>query len=157
MLDYVLLQHRLPGSSALAISSALAAALAIGMIVTLRTQLGLRMLRFLTLIPVVLSLTAVLRNAAPTLDAVLSARPLVNQIDRMENKRLPIAGFRLSRETEYGLEFYRNQIVARYNWGQIPAGEHLVVAPSGLRTAIAEKVPERRGLYMGRFWPPGVD
>ncbi|PYV64686.1 MAG: hypothetical protein DMG97_34235, partial [Acidobacteria bacterium] len=44
MLDYVLLQHRLPGSSALAISSALAAALAIGMIVTLRTQLGLRML-----------------------------------------------------------------------------------------------------------------
>ena len=96
LLDYVLLQHRLPGSSALAISSALAAALAIGMIVTLRTQLGLRMLRFLTLIPVVLSLTAVLRNAAPTLDAVLSARPLVNQIDRMENKRLPIAGFRLS-------------------------------------------------------------
>src|SRR5256885_11849110 len=34
--------------------------------------------------------------------------------------------------------------VARYNWGQIPAGEHLVVAPSGLRTGIAEKVPERR-------------
>ena len=60
------LQHRLPGGSALAISSALAAALAIGMIVTLRTQLGLRMLRFLTLIPVVLSLTAVLRNAADT-------------------------------------------------------------------------------------------
>jgi len=157
MLDYVLLQHRLPGSSALAISSALAAALAIGMIVTLRTQLGLRMLRFLTLIPVVLSLTAVLRNAAPTLDAVLSARPLVNQIDRMENKRLPIAGFRLSRETEYGLEFYRNQVIARYNWGQIPAGEHLVVAPGGLQSAITEKVMGRRVLYLGSFAPQGLD
>ena len=75
----------------------------------------------------------------------------------MENKRLPIAGFRLSRETEYGLEFYRNQIIARYNWGQIPAGEHLVVAPSGLRTAIAEKVPERRVLYLGSFAPQGLD
>jgi 4-amino-4-deoxy-L-arabinose transferase-like glycosyltransferase len=154
MLNYILLQHRLPWSSALAISSVLAAALAIGMIVTLRSQPGLRMLRFVTLIPVVLSLAAVLRNAAPTLDATLSARPLVNQI---ENKRLPIAGFRLSRETEYGLEFYRNQMIARYNWGQIPAGEHLVVAPSGLRSAIAEKVPERRVLYLGSFAPQGLD
>ena len=157
MLNYILLQHRLPWGSALAISSALAATLAIGMFVTLRTQPGLRMLRFVTLIPVVLCLAAVLRNAASTLDAVLSARPLVNQIDRMENKRLPIAGFRLSRETEYGLEFYRNQIIARYNWGQIPAGEHLVVAPSGLRTAIAERVPERRVLYLGSFAPQGLD
>ncbi|OLB83733.1 MAG: hypothetical protein AUI17_07995 [Acidobacteriales bacterium 13_2_20CM_2_55_5] len=157
MLNYIPLQHRLPWGSALAISSALAAALAIAMVVTLRTQLGLGMLRFVTLIPVVLSLAAVLRNAAPTLDATLSARPLVNQIDRMENKRLPIAGFRLSRETEYGLEFYRNQIIARYNWGQIPFGEHLVVAPSGLQSAIAEKVADRRVLYLGTFAPQGLD
>jgi 4-amino-4-deoxy-L-arabinose transferase-like glycosyltransferase len=157
MLNYILLQHRLPWSSALAISSALAGALSIGIVVTLRMQLGLRMLRFLTLIPVVLSLAAVLRNAAPTLDAVLSARPLVNQIDRMENKRLPIAGFRLSRETEYGLEFYRNQIIARYNWGQIPAGEHLVVAPGGLQSSITEKVAGRRVLYLGSFAPQGLD
>ena len=157
MLNYIMLQHRLPWGGALAISSALAAALAIGMIMTLRSQLGLRMLRFVTLIAVVLSLTAVLRNAAPTLDALLSARPLVNQIDRMGNKRLPIAGFRLSRETEYGLEFYRNQIIARYNWGQIPSGEHLVVAPSGLQSAIAANVPERRVLYLGSFAPQGLD
>jgi 4-amino-4-deoxy-L-arabinose transferase-like glycosyltransferase len=157
MLSYILLQHRLPWGGALAISAALASALAIGMIVTLWSQPGLRMLRFVTLIPVVLSLAAVLRNAAPTLDSVLSARPLVNQIERMENKRLPIAGFRLSRETEYGLEFYRNQMIARYNWGQIPAGEHLVIAPSGLRSAIADKVPERRVLYLGSFAPQGLD
>jgi 4-amino-4-deoxy-L-arabinose transferase-like glycosyltransferase len=157
MLNYILLQHRLPSGSALLISSALAAALAIGMSVTLRTQLGLGMLRFVTLIPVVLSLAAVLRNDAPTLNALLSARPLVNQIERMENKRLPIAGFRLSRETEYGLEFYRNQVIARYNWGQIPLGEHLVVAPSGLQSAVAEKVADRRVLYLGSFAPQGLD
>jgi hypothetical protein len=157
MLNYILLQHRLPSGSALLISSALAAALAIGMSVTLRTQLGLGMIRFVTLIPVVLSLAAVLRNDAPTLDALLSARPLVNQIERMENKRLPIAGFRLSRETEYGLEFYRNQVIARYNWGQIPFGEHLVVAPSGLQSAIAERVAGRRVLYLGSFAPQGLD
>jgi 4-amino-4-deoxy-L-arabinose transferase-like glycosyltransferase len=157
MLNYILLQHRLPSGSALLISCALATALAIGMSVTLRTQLGLGMLRFVTLIPVVLSLAAVLRNDASTLDALLSARPLVNQIERMENKRLPIAGFRLSRETEYGLEFYRNQVIARYNWGQIPLGEHLVVAPSGLQSAIAEKVGDRRMLYLGSFAPQGLD
>ena len=157
MLNYILLQHRLPSGSALLISSALAAALAIGMSVTLRTQLGLGMLRFVTLIPVVLSLAAVLRNDASTLEALLSARPLINQIERMENKRLPIAGFRLSRDTEYGLEFYRNQVIARYNWGQIPLGEHLVVAPSGLQSAIAEKVGDRRMLYLGSFAPQGLD
>ena len=157
MLNYILLQHRLPSGSALLISSALATALAIGMSVTLRTQLGLGMLRFVTLIPVVLSLAAVLRNDAPTLDALLSARPLVHQIERMENRRLPIAGFRLSRETEYGLEFYRNQVIARYNWGQIPLGEHLVVAPSGLQSAVAEKVADRRVLYLGSFAPQGLD
>jgi 4-amino-4-deoxy-L-arabinose transferase-like glycosyltransferase len=157
MLNYILLQHRLPWGIALAISAALVSALAIGMIITLRGQSGLSMIRFLTLIPVVLSVAAVLRNAAPTLDALLSARPLVNQIERVENKRLPIAGFRLSRETEYGLEFYRNQVIARYNWGQIPAGEHLIVAPSGLQSAIAQKVPDRRVLYLGSFAPQGLD
>ena len=60
------------------------------------------MLRFVTLIPVLLSVAAVLKIGAPALDATLSARPLAAEIARIENNPLPLAVLRVSRETEYG-------------------------------------------------------
>jgi hypothetical protein len=64
---------------------------------------------------------------------------------------------RISRETEYGLAFYRNQVIDRYELGQIPAGEHLLVAPEGSQTAIARDVVGRRVSYLGSFAPQGLD
>jgi hypothetical protein len=157
VIQYIVLQHRLPWGQAAAISFAFAAVLAIGMAVTLRTQLGLRMLRFVTLVPVVLAVAAILRLGAPALDSALSVRPLANQISRLENKPLPLAVARVSRETEYGLAFYRNQVIDRYELGQVPAGEHLLVAPEGSQTAIAREVAGRRVSYLGSFAPQGLD
>ena len=48
----------------------------------------------------------------------------------MDNQSLPLAVLRLSREIEYGLHFYRNQTIARYEAGEVPSGEHLLVAPA---------------------------
>ena len=91
------------------------------------------------------------------LDATLSARTLVNEISRVESQPLPLAVLRVSRETEFGLQFYRNQTIARYEWGQVPAGEHLVVAPEGSQTAVARKVAGRRVSYLGSFAPQHVE
>jgi len=157
MLRYIVFQHRLPWGEATAISCGFAAVLAIGIAVTLRGQLGLRVMRFVTLVPVVVAVAAVLRIGAPALDATLSARPLAAEISRVESKPLPVAVFQISRETEYGLEFYRNQNVDRYELGQVPSGEHLLVAPEGWQTNIAKRTLGRRVAYLGSFAPQGLD
>jgi 4-amino-4-deoxy-L-arabinose transferase-like glycosyltransferase len=157
MIQYIVLQHRFPWGRAAAISFAFAAVLAIGMAVTLATQLGLRMLRFVTLVSVVLAVAALLRLGTPVVDSVLSARPLANEISRLESKPLPLAVALVSRETEYGLAFYRNQVIDRYELGQVPSGEHLLVIPGGSRSAIARQVAWRRVSYLGSFAPQGLE
>ena len=157
MIQYIILQHHLPWGKAAAISMCFAGVLAIGIAVTLYTRLGFAGLRFITLVPVVLSLAATLRLGAPALDSTLSARPLANEISRLETRPLPLAVTGVSRQAEYGLAFYRNQTIDRYESGQIPATEHLVVAPEGSQTAIAKKVAGRRVSYLGSFAPQGLD
>jgi 4-amino-4-deoxy-L-arabinose transferase-like glycosyltransferase len=157
MLPFIVFQHRIPWNRWAAISFAFAAVLAIGITLTLRAQAGLRMLRLATLVPVVLAVAAILRLGAPSLDAILSARPLAEQITKADNRRLPLAVLLASRETEYGLRFYRNQGIGRYESGQVPSGEHLVVAPEGLRRGVEKRAAGRRVTYLGSFAAQGLD
>jgi 4-amino-4-deoxy-L-arabinose transferase-like glycosyltransferase len=157
MIQYLVLQHCLPWGRGAAISFTFAAVLAIGIALTLRTKLGFGALRFITLIPVVLAVAALLRLGPPALDSMLSVRPLANEISHLESKPLPLAVAGVSRETEFGLAFYRNQIIDRYESGEVPADEHLVVAPEGSQTAIAKQVAGRRVSYLGSFAPQGLD
>jgi len=119
--------------------------------------MGFGALRFVTLIPVVLTVAAVLRLGSPALDSTLSARPLAQEIIRIETKPLPLAVFHVRRETEFGLAFYRNQIIARYDRGEVPDSEHLVVGPESSQTAIAQQVAGRRVSYLGSFAPQGLN
>jgi 4-amino-4-deoxy-L-arabinose transferase-like glycosyltransferase len=157
MIQYIILQHRLPWGKAAAISFTFAAVLAIGIAITLRTKLGFNGLRFVTLVPIVLAVAAILRLGSPALDSTLSVRPVANEISHLENKPLPLAVSGVSRQIEYGLAFYRNQIIARYELGLVPASEHLVVAPEASQTAIAKQVPGRRVSYLGSFASQGLD
>jgi 4-amino-4-deoxy-L-arabinose transferase-like glycosyltransferase len=62
------------------------------------------------------------------LDRSYSARPLA---DRLENFAPPdetVAVFRVRRDVEYGLAFYRNREVANYEDDGVPDEQHLLVA-----------------------------
>jgi 4-amino-4-deoxy-L-arabinose transferase-like glycosyltransferase len=157
LLPYIVFQHRLPRGRVVVTPLAFALALATGMVLTLRARTGLRMLRFVTLIPVLLSVAAVLKIGAPALDATLSARPLATEIARIETRPLPLAVFQVSRETQYGLRFYRDQIIPRYESGGVPSTEHLLVAPEGMQTAIQKRVAGRRVSYLGSCAAQGLD
>jgi 4-amino-4-deoxy-L-arabinose transferase-like glycosyltransferase len=157
LLPFILFQHGIPWNRWATVSFAFAAVLAIGITLTLRAQAGLRMLRLVTLVPVVLAVAAILRLGAPSLNATLSARPLAEQITKADNRRLPLAVLHASRETEYGLQFYRNQAIASYELGQVPPGEHLVVAPEGLRRGVEKRADGRRVTYLGSFAAQGLD
>jgi 4-amino-4-deoxy-L-arabinose transferase-like glycosyltransferase len=156
LLGQSLLLHHIVWSTPTLIALSFAVALAIGIAFTLRAA-GLRMLRFVTLIPVVLAVAAVLRLYAPALDNELSARPLAMELAKLESKPLPLAVFRTRRETEFGLAFYRNQTIDRYENGQIPQTEHLVVAPAGSREDLIKQLGGRRVLYLGTFASQRVD
>jgi 4-amino-4-deoxy-L-arabinose transferase-like glycosyltransferase len=157
LVQYLLLQHRLPWGTGSVVASVVALVLAIGITVTLRGKLGLRMLRFVTLIPVVVTVGALMKLGAPQCDALLSARPLAKQLAQMETRPLSVAVFGVRRETEYGLAFYRNQPIGRYELHQVPVGEHLLIAPEGASDAIAELVGTRRVSYLGTYSPQRLD
>jgi len=159
MIGYILQQHHLPWIRGTQASSILALILASGMAITLLRAGGLRLLRFVTLIPVVLSVAALLRIGAPMLNDSLSARPLMDDIARMEDvNALPqLAVLGVNRETEYGLAFYRNQVIARYEAGQIPSKTHILVARQSDRGLVEKVLKGHRVSYLGTFWPQKLD
>jgi 4-amino-4-deoxy-L-arabinose transferase-like glycosyltransferase len=154
---YLVLQHGVPLGRGTVIASLVALIIAVGIAITLAGKLGLRLLYFVTLIPVVLVVAALIRIGSPVVDQALSARPVAQQLASMEMKPLPLAVLGVPRETEFGLAFYRNQIISRYEMSQVPSGEHLLVAPAGTRDAVSKFVGGRRISYLGNFTPQKLD
>ena len=157
LIAYLVTQRRLPGGQPMLVALAVAFILCAGIAPTLARENGLRMLRFVTLIPVVLTVGAVLRLGSAALDQKLSARPLAEEIGAVETHKLPLAVFHVRRELEYGLTFYRNQLTFNYDWGREPQEEHLLVAPEGSQIEIAKLMPGRRVSYLGHYPAQHVD
>jgi 4-amino-4-deoxy-L-arabinose transferase-like glycosyltransferase len=157
LIVYLITQHRLPGGRPMLVALAIAFVLCAGIALTLVRKSGLRMLRFVSLIPVVLAVGAVLKLGSGAIDQTLSARPLAQEIASMETHPLPLAVYHVPRELEYGLTFYRNHLTFNYDWGRVPAEEHLLVAPESSQVEVAKLVAGRRVSYLGHYAARHVD
>lgn len=157
LIAYILQQHRLPPGRPLFIALSVALLLCAGISLTLVSKAGLRMLRFVTLIPVVLTVGAVLKLGSTDLDRSLSARPLVREISSMETHPLPLAVYRPPRELEYGLTFYCNHPPAHYDWGDTPQQEHIIIIAENSQALLAHLLPGRRTSLLGHFAAQHVD
>jgi hypothetical protein len=157
LIAYLVTQRRLPGGQPMLGALAVAFVLCAGIALTLARRTGLRMLRFVTLIPVVLTVGAVLKLGSVAIDQTLSARPLALEISAIETHPLPLAVYHVRRELEYGLTFYRNRLTFNYDWGRVPAEEHLLVAPENSQVEIAKMVSGRRVSYLGHYPAQHVD
>ena len=62
------------------------------------------------------------------LDRTYSARPLAEQLASIAPASETIAVFRVRRDVEYGLSFYRNREVVNYEQSGVPDEQHLLVA-----------------------------
>ncbi len=62
------------------------------------------------------------------LDRSYSARPLAERLDNVAPADETVAVFRVRRDVEYGLSFYRNREVANYEVGGVPSEQHILVA-----------------------------
>ena len=62
------------------------------------------------------------------LDRAYSARPLAERIARYASPDETVAVFRVRRDMEYGLSFYRNHQVTNYDETGVPPQQHILVA-----------------------------
>ncbi|HXY78647.1 MAG TPA: glycosyltransferase family 39 protein [Candidatus Acidoferrales bacterium] len=157
LIAHLVTERRVPLGRPMLLAFGVAGMVFLAMVWTLISRLGLRMLRFVTLIPVVLAVAAVLKLGTTAIDQTLSARPLVAEIASVEIHPLPVAVYGVPRELEYGLAFYRNQRIASYDLGNIPTGEHLLVAAAMLKYNVPEQAAGRRVLFLGHYAPQDVD
>src|ERR1017187_3980909 len=96
-------RHLLWGTGT-SVGAAVAAVFALGITAVLLPRAGLRLLSRATMFAVMVSVGAIIRLAAPVIDASQSARPIAGAIQAFSREPVPIALYRLSRVQEYGLE-----------------------------------------------------
>lgn len=142
------MNHRLVWGQGTWVAAAMGGGLALGIGAALLSAGGLRLLSRVTLFAVVVSVAAVVRFAAPVIDDTRSARPIAESIEVFSHEPVPVAIYRVKRGQEYGLEFYLNRPAEKYEDGNIPAAEHVLVAAQGSQPQVAELVPGRRVSYL---------
>lgn len=118
---------------------------------------GMKYLRLVTLVPVIVVVGFVLRVAAPAIDNFYSARPVAQELTKLGMDEHPVAVFEARRDLRYGLEFYRNQSVQAYDEGGPPAAAHLLVARSGSREQFEPLLKGRRVVQLGGFAPQKLE
>jgi hypothetical protein len=67
------------------------------------------------------------KRSIEILDRAYSARPLAEKLATMVPASETVAVFRVRRDMEYGLAFYRNHEVANYDEVGVPPEEHVLV------------------------------
>jgi hypothetical protein len=154
VVQYLVLGHRVPWDAA-GVPLIVATVLALAILVLL-VRFDSRALRLATLVPTILAFAIAMRFGALRLDETLSARPVANELANLDSHHLPVAVFLAPRETEFGLAFYRNQIISNYQMRQIPPGEHIVVAAQGFQRSIA-KESGRNVTHLGNFPPQKLE
>jgi 4-amino-4-deoxy-L-arabinose transferase-like glycosyltransferase len=157
LVGFIVSEHRLPAGRPMLFALIVAFVVCIAIALTLMSRARLKMFRFVTLIPVVLAVAAVLKLGTVAIDQKLSTRPLAVELASVETHKLPLAVCGTSREVEYGLAFYRDQIIARYEMGNVPAGEHLLVAPPAWMDNVKEQTEGRRVSFLGHYVPQNLD
>jgi 4-amino-4-deoxy-L-arabinose transferase-like glycosyltransferase len=118
---------------------------------------GLQGLHFVTVLPVVLGITFLLHpSVASLIDQVQSARPVDARLRQLGAGDGPILALDVKREVVYGLNFYRNQPILRYEDG-IPTDQHVLVTRQGNGDAVHALLGDRQVSSLGVFAPQRLE
>jgi 4-amino-4-deoxy-L-arabinose transferase-like glycosyltransferase len=98
---------------------------------------------------------AATKRVIQLLDRSYSARPLADKLAALAPADQTVAVFRVRRDVEYGLSFYRNREVVNYEQSGVPAGQHLLVARDFGRGGVDLHTPAALNEYLeGRSYEP---
>jgi len=144
----IAISHHLVAGKEMYVSLAIGTVLALGIGVALVTKGGAGWVRPATMVAVIAGVAAVIRFAAPAIDTAESARPIAATIQVFSHEPVPVALYHVNRNTEYGLEFYLNRGVQKYEDGPAPATSHLLVAASGSGSELRNVLAGRKMSYL---------
>jgi 4-amino-4-deoxy-L-arabinose transferase-like glycosyltransferase len=89
------------------------------------------------------------------LDRSYSARPIADKVGEIAPASETVAVFRVRRDVEYGLAFYRNHEVANYESDGVPAEQHVLVARMTGRNGVDLHTTQALEQYLeGRAYEP---
>ena len=152
-----IVNQRLAMGTAVYVAAVVGLLVALVSAVALNSRAGIRLMRVTTLAVVVVGIAAVLRLAAPSVDAKLSARPIARTIQSFSHEPVPLAVYGTNREQEYGLEFYFNRPVQRYAFGQFPSQAHVLVMPRNALEGFMPRLPGRKVSYLTHLLAQNLD
>ncbi len=156
IVPFKLLKLDLP-RNVIIVAAALGVTAILALWLSLRMQ-GYRVLRFVTLVPVVIAFALVLRGTAPIINFLQSARPVEEAIHQSVVGQIPaVAVYDVPPGVRYGLGFYLNQPIASYEENKIPPFDHLVVAATGVQKELEYRLPGRSVSRVGGFAPQHLD
>jgi 4-amino-4-deoxy-L-arabinose transferase-like glycosyltransferase len=155
--------HGVPPANAIIAAAITGLAVAV-LILVIVARFGVQRLRTATMIPMIILLLFLFgigpifgfayfpqtKGTIQLIDATYSARPLAQLLDKMVPPGETVAVYKVRRDAEYGLAFYRNHEVVNYEQdGQIviPPQQHVLV----VRESFAA---ELRPLLQGRTYQP---
>jgi 4-amino-4-deoxy-L-arabinose transferase-like glycosyltransferase len=121
---------------------------ALGIAIAGVVKSGPRLLRSATMIAVIVSVAALIRFAAPVIDATQSSRVVAETIWSFSHEPVPVALYHVSRVEEYGLEFYLNRPTGKYDEGQVPLDAHVLVAASSADSGFKPMLAGRKVSYL---------
>jgi len=147
-----------PPKPALTYASAVGAAVFCFIFFLVRRR-GARMLLWTTIVPVAFGVFFLLHYAGRILGAAYSSRQVAGYVEKIERDNLqtrirPVAVLDTRRDVEYGLGFYLDQRIERYERGEVPLVDHILVARGGEHDTIAKLIgPNRRFISFGSPFP----
>ena len=117
------------------------------------------MLLWTTIVPVAFGVFFLLHYAGRILGEAYSSRQVAEYVKQLESDKLQsrirvVAVFDTRRDVEYGLGFYLDQRIERYERGEVPLGDHILVARAGEHDKIEQLIgPNRKFVSFGSPFP----
>jgi 4-amino-4-deoxy-L-arabinose transferase-like glycosyltransferase len=127
--QYMVYQRMVPAPRIFVWAALLGIAAAV-LVLFVTFRYGVRHLRLVTMVPMVLLLYFLLGRNGHLLDLNYSARPLAREIQRIDPNASLVAEFDVRRDLVYGLAFYRDQKIISYTTDGVPNQTHLLVFPT---------------------------
>jgi 4-amino-4-deoxy-L-arabinose transferase-like glycosyltransferase len=124
---------------------------------------GNGVLLWTTIVPVALGVFVLLHFDSQALGEAYSSRQVAAYLQQVERDNLqprfrPVAVFDARRDVEYGLGFYLDQPIERYERDEVPIFEHMLVARTGMHDRIAARLgPGRKFISLGSPFQGSAD
>ncbi len=154
---YIQLPDKTPLPTRAVLAATMSAVAAVMLVLVVVARFGVIRLRAATLVPLTMLLLfifglgpvfgipalAASKRTIQSLDLAYSPRPLAQALAALAPPPTPIAIYRVRRDVQYGIAFYRNEPVINYEHSPVPMDRHLLITRLPFAADLAGKLAGR--------------